>query len=321
MNEKILEINNLKITFNGLFQQVCAVDNITFDVKKSEIVALVGESGSGKSVTVKSIMGLLQQTQIDGEIFFEGQNILAMKEKELSKLRGRNISMIFQEPMSALNPVMKIRTQLEEILKIHNYKCKISYAEKIRSTLAMMNISNPEEIMERYPFELSGGLCQRIVIAMAVICQPELIIADEPTTALDVTTQAEILCLLKETAKKIGSSVLIITHDLGVVAECADRVVVMYGGKLMEKGNVEEFFYHSKHPYSKGLLVSRPMNFNGRYPVIPGNITRNVNTIDGCPFAERCKHAQDICKKEFPKEQIISEEHKVWCWNTESEVV
>ena len=321
MNEKILEINNLKITFNGLFQQVCAVDNITFDVKKSEIVALVGESGSGKSVTVKSIMGLLQQTQIDGEIFFEGQNILAMKEKELSKLRGRNISMIFQEPMSALNPVMKIRTQLEEILKIHNYKCKISYAEKIRSTLAMMNISNPEEIMERYPFELSGGLCQRIVIAMAVICQPELIIADEPTTALDVTTQAEILCLLKETAKKIGSSVLIITHDLGVVAECADRVVVMYGGKLMEQGNVEEFFYDSKHPYSKGLLVSRPMNFNGRYPVIPGNITRNVNTIDGCPFAERCKHAQDICKKEFPKEQIISEEHKVWCWNTESEVV
>lgn len=321
MNEKILEINNLKITFNGLFQQVCAVDNITFDVKKSEIVALVGESGSGKSVTVKSIMGLLQQTQIDGEIFFEGQNILAMKEKELSKLRGRNISMIFQEPMSALNPVMKIGTQLEEILKIHNYKCKISYAEKIRSTLAMMNISNPEEIMERYPFELSGGLCQRIVIAMAVICQPELIIADEPTTALDVTTQAEILCLLKETAKKIGSSVLIITHDLGVVAECADRVVVMYGGKLMEQGNVEEFFYHSKHPYSKGLLVSRPMNFNGRYPVIPGNITRNVNTIDGCPFAERCKHAQDICKKEFPKEQIISEEHKVWCWNTESEVV
>ena len=216
---------------------------------------------------------------------------------------------------------MKIRTQLEEILKIHNYKCKISYAEKIRSTLAMMNISNPEEIMERYPFELSGGLCQRIVIAMAVICQPELIIADEPTTALDVTTQAEILCLLKETAKKIGSSVLIITHDLGVVAECADRVVVMYGGKLMEQGNVEEFFYHSKHPYSKGLLVSRPMNFNGRYPVIPGNITRNVNTIDGCPFAERCKHAQDICKKEFPKEQIISEEHKVWCWNTESEEV
>ena len=296
-------------------------NNITFDVKKSEIVALVGESGSGKSVTVKSIMGLLQQTQIDGEIFFEGQNILAMKEKELSKLRGRNISMIFQEPMSALNPVMKIRTQLEEILKIHNYKCKISYAEKIRSTLAMMNISNPEEIMERYPFELSGGLCQRIVIAMAVICQPELIIADEPTTALDVTTQAEILCLLKETAKKIGSSVLIITHDLGVVAECADRVVVMYGGKLMEQGNVEEFFYHSKHPYSKGLLVSRPMNFNGRYPVIPGNITRNVNTIDGCPFAERCKHAQDICKKEFPKEQIISEEHKVWCWNTESEEV
>ena len=321
MNEKILEINNLKITFNGLFQQVCAVDNITFDVKKSEIVALVGESGSGKSVTVKSIMGLLQQTQIDGEIFFEGQNILAMKEKELSKLRGRNISMIFQEPMSALNPVMKIRRQLEEILKIHNDKCKISYAEKIRSTLAMMNISNPEEIMERYPFELSGGLCQRIVIAMAVICHPELIIADEPTTALDVTTQAEILCLLKGTAKKIGSSVLIITHDLGVVAECADRVVVMYGGKLMEQGNVEEFFYHSKHPYSKGLLVSRPMNFNGRYPVIPGNITRNVNTIDGCPFAERCKHAQDICKKEFPKEQIISEEHKVWCWNTESEVV
>ena len=321
MNEKILEINNLKITFNGLFQQVCAVDNITFDVKKSEIVALVGESGSGKSVTVKSIMGLLQQTQIDGEIFFEGQNILAMKEKELSKLRGRNISMIFQEPMSALNPVMKIRRQLEEILKIHNYKCKISYAEKIRSTLAMMNISNPEEIMERYRFELSGGLCQLIVIAMAFICHPELIIADDPTTALDVTTQAEILCLLKGTAKKIGSSVLIITHDLGVVAECADRVVVMYGGKLMEQGNVEEFFYHSKHPYSKGLLVSRPMNFNGRYPVIPGNITRNVNTIDGCPFAERCKHAQDICKKEFPKEQIISEEHKVWCWNTESEVV
>lgn len=318
MNEKILEINNLKIAFDGLFQQVYAVDNISFDVRKSEIVALVGESGSGKSVTVKSIMGLLQRAKIVGEIFFEGENILAMKEKELSKLRGRKISMIFQEPMSALNPVMKIRTQLEEILKIHNYQSEISYAEKIRSTLALMNISNPEEIMERYPFELSGGLCQRIVIAMAVICQPELIIADEPTTALDVTTQAEILCLLKETAKKIGSSVLIITHDLGVVAECADRVVVMYGGKIMEQGKVEEFFYDSKHPYSKGLLISRPKNFNGRYPVIPGNIIKNVNAINGCPFAERCKYVQDICKKKFPKEQIISEEHKVWCWNTEN---
>ena len=324
-NEKVLEVDNLHVSFQTYAGEVKAVRGVSFELKKGETLAFVGESGCGKTVTAKAVMRLLKppfaEIKPESKIVCNGKDVMKMTDKELYKFRGDEISMIFQEPMSALNPVMKIRTQLEEILKIHNYKCKISYAEKIRSTLAMMNISNPEEIMERYPFELSGGLCQRIVIAMAVICQPELIIADEPTTALDVTTQAEILCLLKETAKKIGSSVLIITHDLGVVAECADRVVVMYGGKLMEQGNVEEFFYHSKHPYSKGLLVSRPMNFNGRYPVIPGNITRNVNTIDGCPFAERCKHAQDICKKEFPKEQIISEEHKVWCWNTESEVV
>lgn len=318
MNENILEIKNLKVTFPGLIQQVCAVENISLDVKKGEIVALVGESGSGKSVTVKCVMGLLQRAKIEGKIFFEGQDLLVMREKELSKLRGSRISMVFQEPMSALNPVMKIKTQLEECLKIHNFSRKISYFERIRKTLLLMNISNPEEIMERYPFELSGGLCQRIVIAMAVICQPDLIIADEPTTALDVTTQAEILCLLKETAKKIGSSVLIITHDLGVVAECADRVVVMYGGKIMEEADVSEFFDESKHPYSKGLLTSRPINFSGRYPVIPGNVIRNIGGITGCPFAERCADVQDICKKQFPKEKQISDAHKVWCWNLES---
>lgn len=318
MNDKLLEIRNLKVTFPGQFQCVCAVDDISFDMKKGEIVALVGESGSGKSVTVKSIMGLLQQAKIQGEIIFEGQNLLLMKEKELSKLRGNRISMVFQEPMSALNPIVKIGVQLEEILKIHHYSDKIPYSERIRKTLALMNIANPEAIMEYYPFELSGGLCQRIVIAMAVICQPDLIIADEPTTALDVTTQAEILCLLKESAKKMGSSVLIITHDLGVVAECADRVVVMYGGKLMEMAQVLEFFKHSKHPYSKGLLLSRPMNFFGRYPVIPGNVIRNIDGVTGCPFAERCKNVQDVCKINFPKETQIDKDHKVWCWNPES---
>lgn len=222
--------------------------------------------------------------------------------------------MIFQEPMTALNPVVKIGKQLEEVFKIHRIVNRSENRERIIDVLKTLNIEEPQEILEKYPFELSGGLRQRIVIAMAVICDPELIIADEPTTALDVTTQMETLLLLKKIASQIGSAVLLITHDLGVIAECADRVVVMYRGRKMEECDVNRFFSHAGHPYSRGLILSRPSNFNGRYYAIRGSIEQNYGEMKGCPFAGRCEECTDKCRNEMPKERRICEGHYAACW-------
>ena len=313
--KKLLEIRNLNITFQDMVGELKAVNDVSFTIKKGEILGLIGESGSGKSVTAKAIMKLLDGGNISGEIWFNGKNLLNAKEKEICRLRGTKISMIFQEPMTALNPVVKIGKQIEEVFKIHKIGNETENHKKIIETLKLLNIGNAEEILEKYPFELSGGLRQRVVIAMAIICEPELIIADEPTTALDVTTQMEILLLLKKAAAQIGSAILLITHDLGVIAECADRVIVMYRGKKMEECNVCQFFENAKHPYSKGLIDSRPSNFNGRYYTINGNVEQNYGKMQGCPYANRCERSMPRCKVEFPEEVILDFEHKVTCWN------
>lgn len=313
--ENILEVRDLSVVFQDIQGKINAVNNLSFAIKKGEVLCLIGESGSGKSVTAKSIMRLNEKGNIKGEILYRGNNIFAMSEKEFCKIRGSRISMIFQEPMTVLNPVMKIGKQIEEIFRIHKVGDKRENRKKIIQTLETLKISDAEKIMEKYPFELSGGLRQRIVIAIAVICEPDIIIADEPTTALDVTTQMETLMLLKTVAKKIGSAVLLITHDLGVVAECADRVIVMYGGKKMEECSVETFFHNAKHPYSKGLILSRPTNFNERYYTINGSVEINRGEPIGCPFCKRCSMSEEKCGIANPCEFSVDEEHKVACWN------
>lgn len=319
MEEKILEVSHLTITFRSLFQEVRAVHDLSFDLRPGEILALVGESGSGKSATVKSIMGLLSGAEVNGSIRYRGQELLALSEKAMSKIRGDKISMIFQEPMSALNPVMKVGDQLREALILHDRPNPSTYGEQIQKVLSLMNITDPLELMERYPFELSGGLSQRVCIAMAVLCQPDILIADEPTTALDVTSQAEILILLKRIAKEMNSAILLITHDLGIVAECADRVVVLYGGRKMEEAGVTSFFHHAGHPYSKGLLQSRPLHFKDRYPVIPGQIHPNDSNSEACPFAKRCSEKKEICLQAFPPGTTLGSQHEAWCFSLKAE--
>lgn len=313
--EKLIEIKNLSVTFNDFAGTLHAVTDLSFHIEKGEILGLIGESGSGKSVTSKAIMGFLNPFNVKGEIFYQGQDLTKMKEKDICKLRGSKISLIFQEPMTALNPVMTIGKQLEEVLTIHGVGNKKENHKKIIDTLQLMNIEDPESMMNKYVFELSGGLRQRIMIAMAVLCKPDLIIADEPTTALDVTTQMEILKLLKKVTIELGCSVLLITHDLGVIAECADRVVVMYRGRKMEECSMQDLFKNAVHPYALGLIQSRPSNFDGRYHTIEGSIESNYGEMQGCLFQKRCKYCKDICITEIPKEKLVSSHHIVSCWN------
>lgn len=314
---KLIEVKNLNVTFHDLAGTLHAVTDLNFSIEKGEVLGVIGESGSGKSVTSKAIMGFLNSKNVEGEILYEGKNLLKMKEKDMCKLRGSKISLVFQEPMTALNPVMTIGKQLEEVLVLHKKGDKNSNLEKIKETLRLMNISDPDAMLSKYPFELSGGLRQRIMIAMAVLCEPDLIIADEPTTALDVTTQMEILKLLKNVTKIMGCSVLLITHDLGVIAECADRVIVMYRGRKMEECNMEDLFDCAMHPYAHGLILSRPSNFQGRYYTIEGTVESNYGNNRGCLFQKRCKYCSEKCKNEVPLEQVFNGDHSVFCWNVE----
>ena len=263
---ELLKIKNLSVSFKVACGRVHAVNDLSFSLQKGKCLAIVGESGSGKSVTALSIMRILEtNASVDGgQIFFEGRNILAVKEKEMQSIRGKQISMIFQDPMTALNPSYTVYRQIAELYKLHR-KAAENVKQEITELLGRLHIPNPELILKKYPFELSGGMCQRIVIAMAFALKPDIIIADEPTTALDVSTQAEILKLLKELSEDTGSAVLLITHDMGVVAEMADEVMVMYNGRRVEKKEAEEFFRNPEHPYTKGLLRARPENFNGRF--------------------------------------------------------
>lgn len=321
--ETLLSIQNLKTYFINDKKVLKAVDDVSFDVKKGETLGIVGESGCGKSISCMSILKLIQSPNVvyeNGKILFDGKNTLEMSEKELRKLRGKEISVIFQEPMTALNPLYTIGNQMKEALRVHQKISGKEAQKKCIEYLERVKIPMPEEMMFRYPFSLSGGMRQRVMIAMALITRPKLVIADEPTTALDVTIQAQILDLMNELKEESQSSYIFITHDLGVISEIADRVVVMYGGKVCEIAKTEQLFENPLHPYTLGLIHSRPgENFEGdRLPVIPGNVPSLNDKPEGCPFHPRCQHATDQCKREFPPMQEAEEGHEIFCWNYEN---
>ena len=319
MSEKLLEVKNLKTSFFIESGEVEAVRGVTFRLNKGEVVGIVGESGSGKSVMAKSVMSLVASPGKvkEGEILFHNENILSKSEKELRSIRGNQISLISQDPMSALNPVVKIGKQMTEVI-IRHQKVKKKEAEQIAvNLLKQVGLSSPEERVKQYPHELSGGMKQRVMIAMAMSCNPDLLIADEPTTALDVTIQAQILDLMKNLKNETNMALLLITHDLGIVAQNCTRVIVMYGGLIMEEGSVLDIFQSPNHPYTKGLLNSLPKISNGvkeRLAPIQGVTPNLLHPPQGCPFAERCPHAMDICEKERPPYFEIGDGRRSMCW-------
>ncbi|MDM0789686.1 ABC transporter ATP-binding protein [Clostridium perfringens] len=319
MGKTLVEFKNLETHFHTGEGIVKAVNNVSFKIKEGETVCVVGESGCGKSVTAMSLMRLIPSPPgkiVGGEILFEGKDVLKFTEQELMDMRGNDISVIFQEPMTSLNPVFKIGDQICEAIILHQHLSKEEAEKKAIEVLKIIGIARAEEIMKSYPHELSGGMRQRIMIAMAVCCNPKLLIADEPTTALDVTIQAQILDLMRDIKEKLNTSILLITHDLGVVAEMADYVVVMYAGKVIEEAPVLELFKNPLHPYTQGLLKSKP-SVNGnetRLYSIPGQVPNPVGMPDNCYFNERCDRCMEKCKYVQPTLVDVGNRHKVSCW-------
>ncbi len=317
---KILEIEDLAVAFTTAQGSVKAVRGISFSLDRGETLAIVGESGSGKSVTAKAIMGFLASNGVaeSGKISFEGKNLLNISEKEFNKIRGNKISMIFQDPMSSLDPIMKTGKQIVEAIMINDVSKKISRKEAKTQALQLMQdvgIDNPEKRFNQYPFELSGGMRQRIVIAIAVASNPDILICDEPTTALDVTIQAQILDLLQELQRKKQLSMIFITHDLGVVARVADRIAVMYAGKIVEIGTAEDIFYNPKHPYTWALMSSMPdLESKGKLISIPGSPPDMINPPKGDAFAARSEYAMEIDFEEEPPFFEVSKTHKAATW-------
>ncbi|HWL12205.1 MAG TPA: ABC transporter ATP-binding protein [Ureibacillus sp.] len=324
MGETLLEVKNIVTEFRTADGQLPAVRDVSFSVKKGETLCIVGESGCGKSITSLSVIGLLPSNGkiTSGEILFEGSQIHNLTQEKMRKIRGNKISMIFQEPMTALNPVLKIGYQIREPLMIHHGLSKAEATKQGIELLKQVGIPYPEKRIDQYPHELSGGMRQRVMIAIALSCNPGLLIADEPTTALDVTIQAQILDLINDLKVKYQMGVMMITHDMGVVAEVADRVMVMYAGKKIEEGTVEEIFNNPKHPYTIGLLNSVPNVDDPDFELeaIPGSLPSLHEQIDGCRFHARCKFATDVCRTKEPAVFDVSESHKVSCWLTEEGV-
>lgn len=318
--EKILEINDLEFSFNTYGGQVKAVRGVSFDVYGGEIVGIVGESGCGKSVTAQCILKLNPEPPGffgNGSIKYKGEDIISKSEKQMRAIRGLEIGFVFQDPMTSLNPTMKIGKQIEEIFIERRMYSKKEMKEKAIEILDMVGISDSEIRYNQYPHELSGGMKQRVMIAIALVGRPSLIIADEPTTSLDVTIEAQILELLRELRDKLGTSIVIITHDLGVIARLCDRVLVMYGGKIIERGNVDDIFYNTKHPYTSGLLNSiagLDTKRTDELSPIEGTPPDLFSPPKGCPFAPRCEYAMQICYEKLPNEYTISGEHKTICW-------
>ncbi|MGD8414367.1 MAG: ABC transporter ATP-binding protein [Candidatus Latescibacterota bacterium] len=317
--EKLLDITNLTCSFSTEEGPARALDGVSFWIEPGETLGLVGESGCGKTVTALSIMRLIQSPpgRIDaGSIMFKDQNLLALPEKDLRRIRGNEISMVFQEPMTSLNPVFTCGHQVEEAVMLHQKVNKKTAEKQTIEMLDMVKIPDPRRIAKSYPHQLSGGMRQRVMIAMALSCNPSLLIADEPTTALDVTIQAQILDLLQSLQEKLNMAILMITHDLGVIAEMARRVVVMYAGKVMEVGSVTEIFGDSRHPYTLGLKESIPrLATRGvRLKVIPGMVPDPLDFPSGCRFSDRCKFAEYRCDKEAVEMREVSEGHSVRCW-------
>ncbi len=318
--KQILKIDDLKTSFMTSNGEVQAVRGVSFSVHKGEILGIVGESGSGKSVTSMSILRLLADTAVikEGSIEFEGENLIDVSKKRMREIRGEKISMIFQDPMSSLNPLMTVGSQVSEmILEHHPERKKEDVKKEVLELFAKVRIPEPEKRYSCYPHEFSGGMRQRVMIAMALANKPELLIADEPTTALDVTIQDQILRQLRELKGEYGTSIIFITHDLGVVAELCDRVVVMYGGLIMEEASIYDIFEKPGHPYTMGLLASIPdleQDKSIRLQPIPGSPPDMTNPPQGCPFAPRCPYARKICAQELPEFVEVGEGHKTRCF-------
>jgi len=325
--KNLLEVKNLKTHFYTEDGIVPAVNGVDFNLKPGETLGIVGESGCGKSITSMSIMRLIPTPPgkiVGGEILFEDRDIVKMSEAEIRKIRGNDIAMIFQEPMTSLNPVFTIGSQIMEAIMLHQKMDKKAAREKCIEMLRLVGIPRADEVVDDYPHQFSGGMRQRAMIAMALSCNPKLLIADEPTTALDVTIQAQIIELMKELKEKLNTAIMLITHDLGVVAEMADHVIVMYAGRIVEDANVIDLFKDPKHPYTIGLMKSKP-SLEGsakRLDVIPGSVPNPLAMPAGCSFHPRCSHAMEVCKKQVPELTSIGGGRKVRCWlyNNEREV-
>ena len=321
-NSNILEIKNLKTYFFTESGAVKAVDSVDLDVKRGEVLGLVGESGCGKSVTSLSIMRLVSQPGriVAGEIYFDDEDLLKLPEKRMVEIRGNRISMIFQQPQSSLNPVFRVGDQLTEAISLHQDVSKEEAQERSIELLRMVGIPEPRSRARAYPHELSGGMAQRVMIAMALACVPELLIADEPTTALDVTIQAQILDLMRNLRSKMDTAIILITHDLGVVAEMCDRVDVMYAGRIVEKANVVDLFKSPKHPYTEALIGSTPVlgETDKELTTIPGSVPNLIDLPAGCKFAPRCQaridHGLERCTEEEPRLKEVATDHWVRCW-------
>ena len=320
VRQHLLEVEGLKTYFYIDNAVVRAVDDVSFYVDKGETLGIVGESGCGKSISCMSILRLVETPPgryEGGRIMFDGKNMLEISDAELRSVRGNDIAFIFQEPMTSLNPVLKVGFQLSEPLILHRRMSpKEAWREAVK-LLARVRIPNPERVVDEYPFTLSGGMRQRVMIAIALACEPKLLIADEPTTALDVTIQAQVLHLMNELKKEIDAAIIFISHDLGVIAEMSDRVMVMYAGKVVELAGVEQIFAEPAHPYTVGLISSKPdmATDADRLNVIPGNVPDLSQKPGGCPFHPRCGKASSVCAERFPPVSSVSEGHEVYCWS------
>lgn len=313
----LLEVVDLHTHFQTDHGSIPALNGVSFSLEKGEILGLVGESGCGKSVTSLSILQLLGNKGkiVSGSIFFKGKDISKFSKKEMMKIRGNEISMIFQEPLTSLNPLIQVGKQIAESVQLHRNYSKIQAKKHALKMMKLVGIPQAEEKYHFYPHQLSGGMRQRVMIAIALACEPELLIADEPTTALDVTIQAQILSLMKKICREFGTSIILITHDLGVVAEMADRVAVMYSGRIVEQNDVADFFKNPKHPYSRGLINSTP-SIEQKAPLEPikGNVPAPTNKPKGCPFHPRCPFAEEVCKQEPPSDYFYNGCKMVSCW-------
>ena len=317
MSDKLLSVQDLHTSFFTDAGEVQAVNGVSFDLDPGEILGIVGESGSGKSVTAYSIMQILADTGkiVSGRILYKGQDLAGWSEKQMQNFRGKACSIIFQDPMTSLNPVFTIGSQMKEAVVLHTDKRGKVADDRVEELLTLVGINEPRKRMKQYPFELSGGMRQRVMIAMALACEPDILIADEPTTALDVTIQAQILELIQDLQKQLGMAVILVTHDLGVIADMCDNIVVMYGGRICERGTAAEIFYNPKHEYTKGLLRSIPNVNNMKKKLVPieGTPINMLNLPKGCAFCTRCDAAMKVCLTEVPEELSINSDHKAAC--------
>jgi len=314
----LLQVKNLTTSFVTDSGEVHAVNGVSFNLDRGRVLGIVGESGSGKSVTAYSIMRILSDNgRVEsGQVLFDGKDILQTSENEMRQFRGERISIIFQDPMTSLNPVFTVGSQLSEAIRLHTDRTRAQAKARALELLRLVGVNEPDKRLRQYPHQLSGGMRQRVMIAMALACEPDILIADEPTTALDVTIQAQILELMRSLQKQLGMAIIMITHDLGVIAEMCDEIIVMYAGRICERGTAEEIFYNPRHAYTKGLLRSIPRMTDVHEKLVPiaGSPVDLLNLPEGCAFASRCDHAMRICLSELPQELPINDDHLASCW-------